>query len=197
MGRIARLIAFIRVVAGAVRSSDVQVDPDGGSIVTASHFADSGDDSYPLATDYVCVIDTQRTGSAAVVGYADPSNTPKAQEGDKRIYARDVASGAAVNEVWLKADGSILINNASGSIELKADGEIMSLNNGGLIKLAPSGILSIEATDRVDITAPTVNITGDIVVTSGDVVADGISLKTHTHNIQGGSSAPGPTAAPN
>ncbi len=124
MGLIAQVKSFARAVRNGTRSSDVKVDPGGGANITGSHFADAGDDSYPLGTDYAALLTTQRNGGYAPVGYADPVNEPKAAEGEKRIYGRDPSTGLAVNEVWLKADGSVIISNALGAIELKADGSV-------------------------------------------------------------------------
>ncbi len=123
MGLIAQVKSFTRRVVDGVRLSDVKVDPGGGSNITGEHFSDAGDDSHPLATDYAAAMKVRQSGGAAVVGYADPINTPKAAAGEKRIYGRD-SSGVAVNEVWLKADSSVIISNALGSIELKADGSV-------------------------------------------------------------------------
>ena len=123
MGLIARVKSFTRRIAGGAKLSDVKVDPGGGANITGEHFADSGDDSHPLDSDYAAAMPIRRSGGAVVVGYADPINTPKAAAGEKRIYGRN-AAGAAVNEVWLKADSSVIISNALGAIELKADGSV-------------------------------------------------------------------------
>jgi len=56
-------------------------------------------------------------------------------------------------------------------------------------------ILDGSKTITVDTMTAVVDSSG-ITVTNGDVVADGISLKDHTHTITGGSSA-GTTSAPN
>lgn len=123
MGLIARVLSFKRLVVNGVRRSDVKVDPGGGANITGNHFADAGDDSHPLPTDYAFLAKNKQSGGHSPVGYADPINNPKAAAGEKRIYGRN-AGGAAVNEVWLKADGSVIISNALGAIELKADGSV-------------------------------------------------------------------------
>ena len=123
MGLIALVKSFTRVVRNGVRFSDVKVDPGGSANITGEHFADPGDDSHPLDSDYVAAMPVRRSGGAVAVGYADPINAPKSGPGEKRIYGRDSA-GVAVNEVWLKADSSVIISNALGAIELKADGSV-------------------------------------------------------------------------
>ena len=139
MGRIAKLLSFVRVTRNDAKISDVKIDPGGGSNITAEHFAPAGDDSFPLKTDYVVTNDIPRAGGEAVVGYVDPINTPKANKGDKRIYARDANTGAAVIELWLKNDGSGILSNANGSLELQANGDF--LING--VKIDAAGIVTI------------------------------------------------------
>ena len=124
MGLIARVLSFTRAERNGAKLSDVKIDPGGGPNITGEHFADPGDDSHPLSTDYVAAMPVRRSGSAVPVGYADPINTPEAAAGEKRIYGRDPSTGLAVNQVWLKADGSVIISNALGAIELKADGSV-------------------------------------------------------------------------
>ena len=150
MGLIASVKSFTRRVVNGVRLSDVKVDPGGGANITGEHFSDAGDDSHPLSTDYAAVILVRRSGGAAIVGYADPINDPVAGPGEKRIYGRD-SSGAAVNEVWLKSDGSVMISNELGGAELKADGELL---HGSGAKITADG---------------------DV------VTSDGISLRNHVH----------------
>ena len=142
MGFIGKLLSFTRITKGSVKLSDVKLDPDGGSNITGEHYADPGDDSYPLSVDYVAAMGVRRNGGSVAVGYADPVNDPKAAEGEKRIYGRDPATGLNVNEVWLKADGSIIIANSLGAIELKADGS-------------------------VDINGATITATGDVITALG------------------------------
>ena len=123
MGSIARVLSFERVIRSGVEVSIVKINPDGGANITGVHFADTGDDAHPLPSDYVATSSIRGAGQEAVVGYADPLNEGKSEPGEKRIYGRD-SSGAFVNEVWLKADGSILIENAGASILVKPSGEV-------------------------------------------------------------------------
>ncbi|MCK5606548.1 hypothetical protein KAR91_31890 [Candidatus Pacearchaeota archaeon] len=168
MGLITRVLSFVRVVRNGIYFSDVKMNPDGGSNITGEHFADAGDDSFPLPTDYAVTTTIQRSGGEVPVGYADPINEPKAEAGEKRIYGRDASSGAQVNEVWLKADGAVLISNINGSFELKADGSMIGQNSAGSFELEAGG-------DFV--------INGATITALGDVVtALGRSLDTHIHS---------------
>ena len=128
MGSVARLLSFERVTRNGAEISIVKLNPDGGANITADHFAGAGEDAHPLPTDYLVTADIRGAGREAVVGYVDPLNEGKTAPGEKRIYGRD-ASGGAVNEVWLKADGSILIENAGASILVKPTGEIHILGS--------------------------------------------------------------------
>lgn len=192
MGLLARLLSFTRVSKDSIKLSDVKMNPDGGSNITGGHFADPGDDSYPLDTDYVVTTSIQNTGGEAVVGYADPINEPKALVGDKRIYARD-SNGDAVCEAWLKSDGSVIVDNANGQIEIKADGEIEALNAGGSIVLKPTGELTADANTSMVFTAPVISLIAPSVIL-GDGVAEELVTKTflfssynaHKHSPAGG-----------
>ena len=124
MGRVAALLEFVRAVRGSAKVSDAKVDYGGGDIRTAEHFADSGDDSFPLPTDFVVTVAQAGTGRVSAVGWIDPINEQKSTAGDKRIYARDAATGAQVVELWLKSDGTATLANALGSLVLLADGTV-------------------------------------------------------------------------
>lgn len=171
MGRVAAVLEFVRALRGAVKVSDVKVDYGGGDIRTPEHFADAGDDSFPLPTDFVVTVAQAGTGRESAVGYLDPLNEQKSTAGDKRIYARDPETGAQVVEVWLKSDGSATLANALGSIVLQVDG-------------------------TVNINGVTIDKDGNVVIPTSLMLA-GKEIAGHDHDIAGGSSAPGPTGANN
>ncbi len=160
MGRVAKILSFVRAVFNGAKVSDVKTDTGGGVNITAQHFADAGDDSHPLTTDYAVNVGVAGSGNEAAVGYLDPLNTPKATAGDKRIYARDANSGIVVVEVWLKSDSSAIISNSNGSIKLQADGTV-NING-----------LTIDATGAL--VSPTK-------VTSPSIIANGKELAGHLH----------------
>lgn len=167
MGRIAKLLSFVRGESHGAQVSDVKADPGGGANVTAQHFASPGDDAHPLPGDYVALEGAVGTGRANAVGYLDPRNEQKAGPGDKRVYARDADTGATVAELWLKSDGTATLINAGGSVTLAPGGAITGANDGGQFELQAGG----------DFVA-----NGATMTTDGDVVtSDGISLRTHVH----------------
>lgn len=139
MGRVAALLEFVRAVRGTVKVSDVKVDYGGGDIRTPEHFADPGDDSFPLPTDYVATTSQDGTGRESAVGWIDPLNLQKSTAGDKRIYARDADTGAQVAEVWLKNDGTVWLANALGSVILQPDGTV-NING---VTITKTGVVDI------------------------------------------------------
>ena len=102
MAQVARILSFTRSERNGVPVSNVIVDSGGGFNITAEHYASSGDDSYPLTTDYVFTVDGTPNGTEVAVGYLDPINASVALEGDKRIFARDTIDGLVSVALWLK-----------------------------------------------------------------------------------------------
>ena len=167
MGLIAKLLSFTRATRNGAKLSDATLDPGGGPNLTSEHFADAGDDSHPLPGDYVATARIPRSGGEIATGYADTLNAPKSGPGEKRIYGRDPATGLAVNEVWLKADSSVIIANALGAIELKADGS-------------------------VDINGAVISPTGEVTSSTGKV----LSTHTHAQGNDSASDTQVPTNPP-
>lgn len=190
MGRLARLLSFVRTTRNGIPATDVKFNPGGGANVTGPHLAPPGDDSHPLPDDFIYAGGTSATGSEAVLGYVDPVNEPIAGAGEKRIYARDAATGVVVAEVWLKNDGSILSSNDNGSSELQADGSILGENSNGSFELQANGDFVVNGvtinTNGNITTAGTVNA-GTVEATTSLTVA-GKEMSGHTHS-QGNDSA--------
>lgn len=193
MGRIAKLLSFVRGEANGSKVSDVKADPGGGANLTAQHFADPGDDSHPLPGDYVAMGGAAGTGRVNAVGYLDPKNEQKAQAGEKRIYARD-GNGDSVVEVWLKADGTAVVINSEGSVTLRPDGgtivetpnstfdaaasgSIKGDNGAGSFELAPSGTFIVNGV-TID---PAGKITTPTQLVTPSAVIDGIEAAGHNH----------------
>lgn len=187
MGRVTKLLKFARRTLRGVQVSESTIDPGGGPLVTATHWQSPGDDSHPLASDYVFAVDGTQAGKAAALGYIDPVLTPKTAPGEKRIYARDEA-GAEVAEIWLKSDGTITLVNDAASVTLAPSGAILGQNGAGAFELQPSGTF--------DINGVTIDAAGAMVVPASLTLA-GKELAGHTHPITSGSSAPGPTGPNN
>ncbi len=80
--------------------------------------------------------------------------------------------------VYLKSDISIEIKS-DGLVKIISDS--FEIESTGLVKIVSDSV-KIESTGAVEVEASAVNITNsNVTVTGGDVIADGISLKTHFH----------------
>ena len=213
MGRLAQVLSFFRTTRNGANFSDVKINPGGEANVTCEHFSSPGDDSHPLVNDYAVVQQIPRSGGEVVTGYNDPINTPKAEEGEKRIYGRDPTTGLVVNQFHLKNDGTIIASNDNGSITLQADGttiitnsavtytinisgSVRGDNGAGFFELLASGTFNVngftispsgDATGTGSVTAP--NIVG-----SSSIVASGKELVGHDHDA---GTPPGLTGANN
>ena len=148
--------------------TDVKCDPGDGDNFTATHTSPPGEDSHPLPGDQVVAVRRGASGEWVIVGYLDLVNAPQAAAGEKRFYSRD-AAGAPQAVFWLKADGSAVVSNGSGSLTLAADGN-----------LSATGNLRVAGNIEAD---------GEVTAKSGTPTAVGVS--THTHP-----SGTGPTGAP-
>lgn len=132
-------MSFTRVVREGANLSDVQVDTGGGDIITPEHSHAPGDDCFPLGDDQPIVMLTDsRSGGGMVVGYVEPDCTQKAQVGERRSYARK-EDRSEVNEVWLKNDGEILLDNDEARITVFPDGKIETKNGEVTQTLYPDG----------------------------------------------------------
>jgi hypothetical protein len=123
VGSLGDVVEFTRAVVEGKQTPEVKVDRGGGDAITAYHFAPAGDDSPPLPSDVAYLGDDQGTGNAQALGYQDPDSLPVAGVGEKRIYSRS-APGVVACEVWLKANGTLVLKNLLGSIELDLAGNV-------------------------------------------------------------------------
>lgn len=188
MGRVTSMLEFARAQRGDVKTNDVKVDRGGGDNRTLDHFADAGDDSFPLPQDFVATIGQDGTGRESAVGYVDPKNEQKSTAGDKRIYARDPETGLQVVEVWLKSDGTASTENENGSVVLAPDGSITGANANGSFQLQAGGDFVVNGV--------TIDKDGKVTIPASLMLA-GKEINGHDHDILSGSSAPGPTGENN
>lgn len=166
MGLIAKVIDFVRSSRNDAKVSDVKTDPGGGAVQTNEHFQPPGVDAHPLPSDFVLLVSIQGAGRYSAAGYLDPLNEQTAQAGEHRTYAR-AEDGTQVAQIWLKNDGTILINNDAVTHTISPDGTARTENDAGYFELQPSG---------------TVEANGATIPTNGDVItASGISLDNHVH----------------
>jgi hypothetical protein len=146
MGFVATVIAFERTEVEGVQTPECSVNRDGDETATGHHFSSPGDDAPPLPGDLAMLADDSGAGEAQPVGYQDPSTPGRAAPGEKRIYARS-AAGVVACEIWLKSDGSLVVESASGAtVELGTDGAVRLANG--------AGELAIDAAGNVTATTP-------------------------------------------
>lgn len=162
MGFLATVVEFLRSVDQGVPTPEVKFDRGGDDTVTGYHFTPPGTDAPPLPSDVGYLGDDLGTGNAQAIGYQDPKNAGVAGPGEHRIYAR-ASDGTIKAQVWLKADGSILIANDLGSAELGPDGTITltagqasaELGADGAINLSnAAGGIAVDAAGNVVATTP-------------------------------------------
>ena len=121
MGRIGEIVSTERDAAGVLT---VRVDPGGGGVVTADHFAPAGDDSRPLPGDFAALEESAGAGAEQAVGYSDAA-PGVAEEGEVRKYSRN-SDGEVVAVLWLKRDGSLELESLNGQpLRLKTTGPII------------------------------------------------------------------------
>lgn len=147
MGFLATVVEFLRSTVEGVPTPEAKVDRGGNDTVTGYQFGPPGIDAHPLPGDVAYLGDDLGKGSAQILGYQDPKNAGTAGAGEHRLYSRS-SDGLIVAEIWLKADGSILISNAVGAstVELAADGAI-ALSNA-------TGGIAVDAAGNVTATTP-------------------------------------------
>ena len=143
----------------------------------------------PPASSFVLLLSQNGQESNAIGIAEDPNERP-----------RNLATGEAMlynqltgDFVHMKTDGTIAVKSGN-SVDVDAPEVTMSGNLtiagnvsiGGNVE-AVNGTFSgtVTTAGLVFSSATDVSITGNIIVTSGDVTADGISLKTHTHDENG------------
>jgi hypothetical protein len=147
----------------------------GGTTASLDHFAPPGVDALPLPGDAAALSDGAGTGRAQTTGYNDPLNPGRAKPGEVRVYGRE-PGGGIVNEAWFQGDGTIIVENAEGTIKLEPDGTI-DLNG---FRIAPNG----------DVTAPgTITASGEVSAMAA-TPATAVKLSTHLHPTGTGPSGP-------
>ena len=132
-------------------------------------------------------------GGVYTTAYPAPSTSPEVakmlfKDGSSATYDRALHSLT----IDLPTEDSSLTVTVNGNVTLSATGNALVEADGNATVSAGS-VARIEAGSEIQMVAPAVNITSTVTV-SNDVVAGGISLKTHRHGgVQGGS---GQTSTP-
>lgn len=174
MGRIAKVLSLFKGTRNGAKVSTVTADPGGGPNIGADQYSASGDDSQPLANDYALLVSNEQTGTEATAGYLDPNSSQKSASGEKRIYSRS-APGAEAAEVWLKKDGTILLDNGSATLTLSPDGSSSLTDGTAVVALDGAGGVSItNAVGSITMAASgLISLNGATIDPSGNIVSPG------------------------
>lgn len=206
MGLIGKILSFTRGERGTAKRSTIIVDPGSGANKTAEHFTDPSVDAQPTNNDIPVLMPLNGGGRWVVVGYIDPKNEGLTEPGEHRILGRD-PGGTIKSSMWLKGDGTILANDI---VTIDLLGNIVTTGNVSAANITASAAVmcaTIVATGAVSVASllatGVINAANIIasaavnaanVIATSDVTGGGVSLKTHTHPVDGN---PGNTGAPN
>lgn len=207
-----RRFAGVRVVQPGASSNTGRLDLPEPKLGADSSQTDPA--LMPLGAREVVAVIAFFGGRALCLGFVPPRTSQMYFEAGRRIdrHQSDVYTtiDANGNTEWRHPSGTLVRisesatpedltgQDADGSFAItrntdRAPGLHVRLANGGQTKFelvaTPDGNVTMSVAGTLTVNAPTTNWTGDITVTGGDVVADGISLKTHVH--KSGSSTTG------
>jgi hypothetical protein len=142
MGRIGRIKEINDIEVHGDQAVELQINLNGGQVVTIPQFSNAGIDSKPCTDDYVVITDTVGDSGFAVVGYLDRQNVSGSKNGEIRIVGRG-SSGNEMCQIHLEQDGSITVSNDLASISMDAAGTIEAKTGPGSIKMDVAGNIFI------------------------------------------------------
>jgi hypothetical protein len=128
VGRVAEVIDSTRVEDEGAKLTEVTIDGGGGNNFTAQLSLPPGEDSLPLDGDYAFIDESDDATETYAAGFFDPKLEPKAEKGEKRLFARS-ALGVVVGEVFFKRDGTVTIKNQGGTWEMAPNGDVTLSGN--------------------------------------------------------------------
>ena len=192
MGLIGKVLSYVYSSLGQNddKVGDIKLDPGGEANRTTWHAEPANQTSQPLSGDFICVMPIPGEGKTVAVAFIDPNNPQDIAAGEHKTYARSPDDGAIKCMVHLRNDGTIAITNEAGT-SITADSSDGSVTING-VKFDTSGNI----TGANDITAAG-TVEADTLNGTSSVMAAGKEIVNHDHNINSGSSAPGPTGPNN
>jgi hypothetical protein len=166
----------------------------------------------PNGTNTIDVPLGKDRGFLASVAYRNQKITPVAIAGESRKYSTNEAGNVVMAEVFLKRSGTIVIKNAYAEIQLDRFGAITLVNDNASLKVEANGdvdvvtangdissftwfgnIISTSQLGSIDLTAPILNLIGDI-LTTGTLKNNNVNVgSTHRHT---SGSVGNPTSVP-
>lgn len=136
------------------------------------------------------------SGSDVDGGWAIKRNTASAPT----VTIGTAAGGSAKSTITIAPDGAVSIDT-QGAVSVASQGPAsvstqaaMDLTAAGSMGLAAAGLtMALDGGGGTGAIQGNLHITGDIIITGGDVIADGVSLKAHVHTgVSSGSADTGP-----
>lgn len=161
---------FAKIINISTKERNIKIDPGGGNVTTAKYYLPAGHDSQPLPTDYAVADSTIKTGSTVVFGFIDLINESISENGEWRVYGRD-HNGIAINEIYLKKNGDILIKNSEAEILIDQNGKIRGQNQNGYFELKENGEFDVNGTTFAPGGA----------ITASSISIGGIDFSSHVH----------------
>ena len=120
MGIMARVRQILTTTKKDVSVREVNAELALDQTVLAELAAASGDDAPPLPDDRVVLVRRSESGAWVAVGVIDPTYTPQAAPGERRLYGRD-SDGVEAAFIWLKGSGVLELNgNADNAVRFQA-----------------------------------------------------------------------------
>lgn len=175
LGKVAHCERVVEDSVPKVRVFVDEGDSENPELIEAELLSEPGVDALPLPGDEVSIIESEGSGNTISQAFADLMNPGKAEQGERRTYAR-ADDGKIVAEVWLKKDGTVVTKNDKGKLTLHTDG---TLEYG-------DGLFIVDLEGNV-------KFKGEVTAMAGtpDAPLPGVKLSTHLHP-----TGVGPTSAP-
>ena len=148
-----------RIEEDGSHTTYVVVDRGGDDTVTAQVMLAPGDDALPEPGDFAIIEDAP--GGAIAIGFHDPGNAGVAEPGERRFYVRD-EDGNPVAEIWIKRDGTLVID-ADTSVEIIAP--VVTINSPDVRVSDAAGQGLARVGDLVSVIVPLLNISPGVPVT--------------------------------
>ena len=183
MGRLGRVIkSYIDKLSGSSTDAQVaSVEEFAGDQRTVQIFGPCNEDFAPPENCKTLNIPLGRgRGFLISAAYHNQQITPVAIHGERRIYSTNQAGDTVKAEIFLKQDGTILIDNGdvtitahpSGLLEIETTGNTEITSAKTIINNDVDIIGSLDVSVKID--APTIDAASSLVVNSKE-------MDTHTH----------------
>lgn len=182
------MVKRISIQSGVVLDREIKANKDGDKSVilmktemtdpadlqTVEMMNHTGEDNNPPGGSRLTILEIGQAFKLAIA--SDDNIEPITAPGEKRIYSTDEDNTVVMASIWLKNDGTIVMENDNARVTIAPNGQINAFSDGQLIRVEnTAGYYELLASG-------TVRANGATIPTNGDVrTASGISLDNHTH----------------